>query len=422
MSDMGKLVLKGHIIFSVSIHELKIFENHYLLCENGVSLGIYEALPVEWSGVEVRDYGNQLIVPGMVDLHVHAPQYTFRGIGMDHELLSWLNTYTFPEEGKYGDIEYAKKAYGVFAEDLAQSGTTRVCVFGTIHKEATEYLMQLLEEKGIRGYVGKVSMNRNAPENLCEEDGSYAFVQWLQAVEDKFKYIKPIVTPRFIPSCTDELMNELGNIQKKYGLPLQSHLSENEGEIDWVQELCPDSKCYGDAYDQFGTFGSNGKTVMAHCVYSSPEERALMKERDVFVAHCPDSNTNLASGIAPARAYLQEGVSIGLGSDVAGGHDLSIFHVMKSAIQVSKLRWKLVDESLAPLGLEEAFYMATKGGGSFFGKVGSFEEGYELDALVLDDSSLNPTLELSSRNRLERLIYSIDNHMIKARYIGGVEL
>lgn len=419
---MSVFALKGNIIYSKTLDELSICENQYLICENGVSKGIYEELPQKWKDIEVRDYGNQIIVPGMADLHVHAPQYTFRGVGMDKELLDWLNTYTFPEEGKYVDMEYAKEAYSVFVEDLVKSGTTRVCVFGTIHIEATEYLMDLLEEKGIRGYVGKVSMNRNAPEFLCEVESGAAVRQWLEEIEGKYENIKPIVTPRFIPSCTDDLMKELGEIQKEYELPLQSHLSENEGEISWVQELCPESRFYGDAYDRFDTFGSHGNTVMAHCVHSSAEERGLMKERGVFVAHCPDSNTNLASGIAPARAFLEEGVSIGLGSDVAGGHDLSIFNVMKSAIQVSKLRWRLVDQDFSPLGLEEAFYMATKGGGAFFGKVGSFEEGYEMDALILDDSHLNPTLELDTRNRLERLIYSMSNQVIQGIYVGGVEI
>ncbi|MFI3173219.1 MAG: amidohydrolase family protein, partial [Eubacteriales bacterium] len=238
----------------------------------------------------------------------------------------------------------------------------------------------------------------------------------------KYQNIKPIITPRFTPSCTDELMKELAVLQAETKSPLQSHLSENEGEIQWVQALSPESKFYGDAYDRCGAFGSNGSTVMAHCVHSDEQERKLMKERGVYVAHCPESNTNLSSGIAPARAYLEEGINIGLGSDVAGGHELSMFRVIKAAIQVSKLRWRLVDQSQKPLSMEEAFYMATKGGGSFFGKVGSFEEGYEVDALVLDDSRLNPTMELSSANRLERLIYSIENQDIKDIYVAGKKL
>lgn len=419
---MKTFALKGNIIFSKTTSELEVKENQYLICSEGCSQGVFDKLPEEYRDIEIVDCGNQLIIPGLVDLHVHAPQYTFRGIGMDRELLDWLNTYTFPEEGKYASIEYASRAYERFSSDLKACGTTRACVFGTIHKEATEVLMENMEKMGLRGYVGKVSMNRNAPDFLCEEDSILAVKEWLRDIEGKYEHVKPIVTPRFIPSCTDEIMKELAIIQREEGLPLQSHLSENEGEINWVRELCPDSTCYGDAYDKLGAFGSNGKTVMAHCVHPTEEELHLMKEREVYVAHCPDSNTNLASGIAPIRRYLDEEINIGLGSDVAGGHELSIFHAMKAAIQVSKLRWRLVDQELDALNIEESFYMATKGGGSFFGKVGSFEKGYEFDALVLDDSALNPTLELSLRNRLERLVYSMKNDYITKIFIAGMEI
>lgn len=419
---MSNLILKGNIVYSTGAEELKIMEDHYLVCEDGIVKGVYENVPVEYQGINVKDCGNKIIMPGLSDLHVHAPQYTYRGMGMDMELLDWLNTYTFPEEGKYTDIAYAKKAYTEFVNDLKKSGTTRVCVFGTIHNEATKLLMDLLEESGIHGYVGKVSMNRNAPEFLCEEDGAQAVIQWLDSIEGRYQNIQPIITPRFTPSCTDELMKELGDIQKANDYPLQSHLSENEGEIAWVQELCPESKFYGDAYDRLGAFGSNGKTVMAHCVHSGLEERQLMKERGVYVAHCPESNTNLSSGIAPVRQYLEEGVCIGLGSDIAGGHELSMFRVMKAAIQVSKLRWRLMDQGQKPLTVEEAFYLGTKAGGSFFGQVGSFEAGYEMDALVLDDSNLNPTLDLSVKDRLERLIYSAQDSNIEAIYVAGIRI
>lgn len=419
---MSIFALKGNIIYSKNKSELEIRENQYLVCNDGISEGVYEELPEDLCDIEVKDYGKQLIVPGMVDLHLHAPQYAFRGVGMNQELLDWLNTYTFPEEGKYIDKEYARKAYEIFVKDLKKSGTTRVCMFGTIHREATELLMELLEDNGLRGYVGKVSMNRNAPDYLCEDESLQEVELWLSEIQGKFKNIQPIITPRFIPSCTDELMINLAQKQKEYGLPLQSHLSENEGEITWVQELCPESKFYGDAYDRFDAFGSNGKTVMAHCVHSSNQERNLMKERGIYVAHCPDSNTNLSSGIAPAKLYLNEGINIGLGTDIAGGHELSIFQTMKAALQVSKLRWRLIDQVVKPLIMEEAFYMATKGGGSFFGNVGSFEKGYEVDALVLDDSALNPILELSTKDRLERLIYSMKDEYITEIYIAGKKI
>lgn len=341
---------------------------------------------------------------------------------MDLELIDWLNTYTFPEEAKYGDLKYASAAYRIFADDLKRSATTRANIFATIHPQSTEILMDLLEEIGIKAMVGKVNMNRNAPDGLCEKDSKTAVAAtraWIDRTQGRYKNIKPILTPRFVPSCTDELMEQLGVLAREYGLPVQSHLSENLGEIAWVQELCPDTTFYGEAYERYGLFGGETRTVMAHCVHCPPEETALLKERGVFVAHCPQSNTNLSSGIAPARRYLDQGILMGLGTDIAGGCHMSIFRAMADAIGVSKLRWRLKDEQLAPLGMEEAFYLGTKGGGAFFGKVGSFEDGYEVDAVILDDSALPHPQILTIRQRLERMIYLSDDRQITAKYVAG---
>ena len=147
-----------------------------------------------------------------------------------------------------------------------------------------------------------------------------------------------------------------------------------------------------------------------------------MRDNGVFVAHCPQSNTNLSSGIAPVRTYLDEGIQVGLGTDVAGGVGESIFRAMADAIQVSKLRWRLVDESLKPLTVEEAFYLGTKGGGAFFGKTGSFEPGYELDAVVLNDESLRHPQPLDLKDRLERFIYISDERHIDAKYVAGCQV
>ncbi|MSS62332.1 guanine deaminase [Velocimicrobium porci] len=414
--------LHGHIIYSESKDKLCIKENGYVICEDGISQGVYDTLPEQYKNITVKDYGDRLIIPGLVDLHVHAPQYSFRGLGMDMELLDWLNQYTFPEEAKYKELTYAEKAYKQFVEELRHSPTTRACIFATLHTEATYLLMDLLEEMGMKAYVGKVNMDRNCPDYLREDDVSEAIretKEWVGNSIKKYKNVLPIITPRFIPSCSDLLMKGLSQLQKETGLPAQSHLSENPSEIKWVQELCPDSTCYGDAYDRRGLFGLYGKTVMAHCVYSTEEEIEKMKENGVYVAHCPQSNTNLSSGIAPAKKYLERDLKIGLGTDLAGGHSISMFRAMADAIQVSKLRWRLLNTKETPLTIEEAFFMGTKGGGEFFGKVGSFEKGYEFDAVVLDDTSLLHPQELTVRSRLERMIYLSDDRNIYAKYIAG---
>ena len=429
---MKSFVLKGHIFDSRDRTELKVWENGYAVCVDGMSAGVFDILPDEYTRLPVIDCGDQLIVPGMVDLHIHAPQYAYRGLGMDMELLDWLNEQAFPEENKYGDMDYAGKAYAIFAEALRQGATTRACIFATQHRLATELLMELMEQSGIVSYVGKVNMDRDAPDGLREESAEISAREtsaWIAAVNDRFQNTKPILTPRFIPSCTDELMEKLGEIRSEYDIPVQSHLSENQGEIKLVGRLRPDDRFYGEGYDKYGLFGKDHlnhaevKTVMAHCVWSSEEEVALMKDNGVFVAHCPASNMNVSSGIAPVRTYLDGGLRVGLGSDIAAGQSDSIFRAMTDAIQVSKLYWRMVDQSVKPVTFPEAFYMATRGGGQFFGKVGSFEAGYEFDAVVLDDSCIPHPQPLSAIQRLERAVYLLlDMKGITAKFVRGRRL
>ena len=423
--NSNSFVLKGDFCYSRDPRHLETVRDGFLVSVDGVSAGIYQILPEPYWGLPVEDWSGRLIIPGLTDLHVHAPQYAFRGLGMDLELLDWLEAHVFPEEAKYRDLDYAGKAYGIFAGDLTRGATTRACIFATAHTEATELLMDLLEETGLETLVGRVNMDRNCPDFIRESgarSSAKETVRWLEETSGKYRRTRPILTPRFIPSCTDELMERLAEIQREYHLPVQSHLSENGGEGAWVQELCPASRFYGDAYDAFGLFGGGAKTIMAHCVLSCDEEIALMKERGVYIAHCPQSNTNLSSGVAPVRRYLDEGLNIGLGSDVAGGSSLSILRAVADAVQCSKLRWRLLDQTLAPLTVAEAFWLGTVGGGSFFGKVGSFAPGYELDAVVLDDSHLKTPLELSVGDRLERAVYLTEERDVAAKYVKGQKI
>lgn len=416
-------VLKGNIFYAKTKDQLSVTDQGYLVCCQGLSKGVYPVLPEEYRNLPVTDYQDMLIVPGMTDLHIHAPQYPFRGLGMDLELLEWLDTHTFPEESRYKDLDYAEKAYGIFAEDLKQSATTRAVVFGTVHVPATGLLMEKLEDTGLVTYVGKVNMDQNSTDDLRETDAVTALdatAAWIEETKGKYQNTRPILTPRFAPTCSGPLMEGLGKLQREYGLPVQSHLSENLSEIEWVKELFPWSSCYGDVYEHYGLFGGQAKTVMAHCVHSSDTEVELMKKKGVYVAHCPQSNINLSSGIAPIRRYLEEGIPVGLGTDMAGGANISMFRCMADAVGVSKLYWRLADQGKRPLAMEEVFYLATKGGGSFFGKAGSFEEGYELDALVLDDKGIRSTRTLGTKERLERCIYlAEEGKRLAGKYAAG---
>ena len=420
-SASGKKIYRANILFTKERTHFEVIERGYVVVDDsGRVVEVTEHLSAEHEGVEVVDYGDRLLIPAMNDLHVHAPQYRNQGIAMDLELLPWLQNYTFPEEMKYCDTKYAERMYRRFVHDMWRFGTMRACLFATIHKESTLLLMNIFKETGMGALVGKVAMNRNCPEGLTE-----TVDDMVQGYEELIKecgedgLVRPIITPRFVPSCTPEMLRACGELAAKYQLPVQSHLSENKDEIAWVKELEPESTCYGDAYDRYGLCGQT-PTVMAHCVWSDGEELELIKRRGIVVAHCPTSNFNVASGMAPIRKFLDEGVKVGLGSDISGGHDLSIFRMMVYAIQVSKMHYQQ-NHNVPFLSLSEVFWIATKSAGSFFGRVGSFEPGYEFDALVIDDSDLNHD-NYTLLERLERYIYLGDDRQISHRFCSGKEI
>lgn len=411
-------VLKGNIIQAPKMGELSITENGYLVVRNGKVKEILR----EFAGSGVIDYGNSIIIPGLCDMHVHAPQYAMTGMGLDMELLPWLQTYTFPEESKYSDVAYATEVYERFAKALVQAGTTRACVFGTIHTDTVLLLMDILERSGVTAYVGKVNMDRNVPESVCEETETsiQETERWLKAAEGKFSHVMPMITPRFIPTCSKTLLQALGNMAKQYHLPVQSHLSENKSEVAWVHELEPEAEFYGQAYEKYGLFGGEVKTVMAHCVHSSREERQLLAKNGVLMAHCPDSNSNLASGMADVRTMLETGVPVALGSDLAGGCSISMLDVAAKAIRISKLRQS--EGGGKSISVPEAFYLATSAGAMFFGEKPGFSAGSSLHAVVLNDKHMVNTSRLSVSERLERILYLSREIKIDAVYAEGKKI
>ena len=414
-------LVHGDLCFSTAPRHIETMEASYLHVKDGKCISCYKELPEALSSLEIKDYSGNLIIPGMVDLHLHAPQYAYRGTKMDLPLLDWLNSNTFPEEAKYEDMNYAKAAYKNFVEDLKESPTTRAVIFATLHKEATLCLMDLLENSGLETMVGKVNMDRNSPDYLTEPSAEEALENtrnWLQAIPKDYRHCHPILTPRFTPTCSDALMEGLGKIKKEKGIPLQSHLSENKAEIAWVKELCPGTKNYGESYDRYGLLQHS---VMAHCVHTREDELELLKERECYICHCPQSNTNLQSGVAPVKHFLEKGAKLGLGTDVAGGANLSMFRAITDAIHVSKLRSCLLLEDAA-ITVEEAFFMASLSGGGFFGKVGSFLTGYEADFLVYERKR-ESIREESLLERLEMLLYTEKElFRMKAKFVSGRQI
>lgn len=416
-------VYKGNLIFTEGPERFTEYENGFIIVEDGKIIELAKELRDEYKDLDLVDYGDNLIIPGFIDMHIHAPQFSNRGLGLDQELLPWLETYTFPEEAKFKDEDYAKKVYSKFVHELWSYGTTRSMVFATIHKDSTSILMDLFEEAGLGAYVGKVNMNRNSPDYLIEttEDSLRDTEAWLKDSLKRDSLVKPIVTPRFVPSCTGDLMEGLGRLAEEYDVAVQSHLSENRGEIHWVKDLHPDSEHYAGVYNDYKLFGQQ-PTVMAHCVHNTDEEIELMAANNIFVAHSPISNLNLSSGMAPIRKFLKAGVKVGLATDVSGGHSVSMMDVIAATIQSSKMRWVYLEEEHEALTVPEAFYLATKGPGRFFGKVGSFEPGYDFDALIIDDERISDINPRSLEERLQRFIHIGDDRNIVERYVLGQRL
>lgn len=416
---MALTILHGTIISSPAPGKLDITPGGYLIAEDGRIRGVYAALPECYAGAPVEEYGEALILPAFCDLHLHAPQYPMLGTGMDLPLLDWLNTYTFPAEARFADPDYARDVYRKLAAELIENGTTRVCMFSSLHTQATWILMEELERAGVTGYVGKVNMDRNGLPGVLQEETAESIREterWLERCGD-FTNVRPILTPRFTPSCTDELMAWLGRKAAETGLPIQSHLSENDREVAWVRELHPDCDQYWESYRKFGLW--NDRTLMAHCVWSDARERAAMRKAGVTVVHCPDSNVNVCSGTAPVRAMLQEGLKVALGTDIAGGDHISMFDAVTAAIRASKVR-QMTDPARPDfLTVAEAWYLGTSAGAAFFGDAPGFAPGNALHAIVLSDDDLPQSHPLSPAERLERCMYRRQKDAIRAVWSDG---
>lgn len=403
----------GDVIYPISKDEIYYGENMFIGIKDGKVDRLTSSRPKE---DPIIDYSNHIILPSFYDLHLHAPQFPNMGLGYELQLLDWLNEYTFHEESKYKDLNYARSVYMKFINELWENGILYSSIFATIHKESSLLLAQLMEEANLRGYVGKVNMDRNSPEYLCENtDQSLKDTEYFIKAMEKFKNIRPIITPRFVPSTTKKLMEGLGEIADKYNVPVQSHLSENQDEIKWVHELHPDSSFYGEVYDEFGLFGDQ-KTVMAHCIYSTEEEIDLMKKKNVYIAHCPTSNFNVSSGLCPAKKYLDLNLNIGVGSDISGGHTLNMFEVMRNIMSASNIRYAYGQSD--QLSLENLLYITFYNSGKFFESPGTFKKNSLFNALIINDEKLGKS-NRNLKERLVRLIYCGNSSLVKHRYLKG---
>ncbi|WEW59484.1 amidohydrolase family protein [Emydomyces testavorans] len=406
--------------------------------------------------VRSRDDRNGFFFPGFVDTHIHASQYPNSGIFGSSTLLDWLETYTFPMESSFGNKDNpnvappsAHTAYNRVVSRTLSHGTTCAAYFATIHVPATNLLADICHARGQRALIGRVCMDnpKTCPAYYRDESNAQslaatqASIAHIRSIDPHARLLHPIITPRFAPSCTPALLSALGALAASTTPPthIQTHISENKAEIDLVRSTFPDAASYADVYDKAGLL--TARTVLAHAIHLTPAERDTIRARGASVAHCPVSNSALGSGLCPVRTLLDEGISVGLGTDVSGGYSSSVLEAARQACLVSRLR-AFRDGNAAgereKLSVEEALYLATRGGAKVLrmeGDIGGFEEGMLWDAQMIElggvvggeegdgDGGNRGSVDVFGwenwEEKVAKWMWNGDDRNVKAVWVGG---
>jgi len=347
---------------------------------------------------------------------------------MDKPLLEWLNTTTFPTESKFQESSFARGVFSKAVKRHLLNGSTTCVYYSSIHLEASKILCEIADDAGQRAFVGKVCMDRNGPPYYLEQTAdsirdSEEFLKW--CVGKNFRLVRPILTPRFAITCTPELMTSLGDLSKKYHVPIQSHLAETPQEVDFVSQLFPECKTYTEVYDTYNCLLPG--TIMAHSIYLSASDVSLLKQREVGIAHCPNSNTALRSGLLKLRDLLDRDIKVGLGTDVAGGNSFSMLNAIRFALSISNINNALEREPAdSQISVAEAFYLATLGGARVVGledRIGSLEPGKIFDALVVDAEVERSPYDLfegdTAWEALNKFIFLGDDRNLASIFVQG---
>ncbi|HIE88678.1 MAG: guanine deaminase [bacterium] len=360
-----------------------------------------------------------LIVPGFIDTHVHSPQLDIIG-SYGGQLLDWLNKYTFPAEARYADVTYAATSAVAFLDSLLDAGTTTALVFATSHLQATDQLFEAADEKGMRLIAGKVLMDQNAlPEILDTAVGGIADSETLINKWHGAGRLGYAITPRFAGSSSVQQLQLAGELHKKYpDTWVQTHLSENRDEIDWVAQIHPDTSDYLNAYEKYELVGE--RSVFAHCIHLTESERARLADAGGKVAFCPSSNMFLGSGLLDFKQLKRDEIDVSLATDVGAGTSLSMLRTMGDAYKVCQLR----GYSLSAM---EAFAMSTLGNAQCLHLdkyIGNFEVGKEADFLMLDPnatdlSSRRTGLSETIEDELFVMMTIGDERTVAATYVEG---
>lgn len=440
--NASRTIYRGTFVHCRSLTDVEVIENGAIGVDEHGKIAFVDTTTTNvregWQGVqEVQSRNNSFFFPGFIDTHIHASQYPNAGVFGKSTLLDWLNTYTFPLESSYKDLNVASKIYNRVVARTLSHGTTTACYYATVHVPATNLLADVCQRRGQRAFVGRVCMDRLSPDYYRDESvesairDTQACIDHVKHIDPQFDLITPIITPRFAPSCSDEALKALGDLHQSSGVPCQTHISENTAECALVKELFPTSDHYTHVYDRAGLLTS--KTILAHAVHLSQDECDMIKKRDAKLSHCPASNTALTSGRAKVRKLLDQGITVGLGTDVSGGYTSSMLSEAREAIFNS--RHVAMDEGAdAKLAVEEALYLATRGGAKVVGledRIGGFEVGKDWDAQLVElgtvtDDEIDQNAGLvevfgaeSWDDKLAKWVYTGDDRNTAAVWVQG---
>ncbi len=378
------------------------------------------------------DLRPMVVMPGMVDLHVHLPQLPNAGVGAGLDLLTWLNRHIFPLEQAWADPAVARDVAAAGFRAFARAGTTTALAYGTVFAASMDAAFAAAEAHGIRAILGKVMMDRVTYDETIDpttildrslRESADLAARWHGAAGGRLGYA---VTPRFAVSCTADMLRELAALAASTGAWWQTHASEDQHEIAEVARLFPEAIDYLDVYDRAGGLGA--RTILAHGVHFSDREIARVGETGTRLAHCPASNLFLASGVMPLARYLEAGIIVGLGSDVAGGPDLSIFSAMRVGAYVQNALRVVGTETRESLGPLDWLRMGTLEGARALGLddvIGSVEAGKEADLILVDPASIAPIPGVSDddpADLMSRLIFRAHPDMVRATWVRGRRL
>ncbi|MCX7879908.1 MAG: amidohydrolase family protein [Ignavibacteria bacterium] len=428
---MALVKLKGVILNPTENGDVEIIRNSNLEFSNSNGK-ISKISPLDNKEEKnLSDKIETIIIPGLIDLHSHIPQLPGVGKNAD-ELLPWLKNHIFPLETKFNSLEYAEVVIRRFFEDALSCGTTTFVLYSSIHKEATNLSFEIAKEFGIRAFIGKVMMDRDMkryPEPLPTmarniKDSMELAKQWHGENGGLLHYI---FTPRFAGSCSMKLLQKTAEIAKDGNFFIQSHLAENQSEVNFIKSLFEREKLKVPTnthiFKKSNLLGE--RTLLAHCLYLSQIELQILESTGTNIIHCPTSNIFLQSGFMPFRRYQDHKINIGLGTDVAGGYSLSLFNEMRNAIETSKIVNVVSYARPKPiLTAKEVFWISTLGAAKILkidNEIGSLEPGKDADLVVIKPNKLfNFYCNLNStEDILQSLIYLPHTYLIQEVYIRG---